>query len=167
MSLHLLLKYVHVLAAIVAVGTNATYGVWMALGARQPESLRAILTGVHFLDNRIANSAYCLLLISGLAMLYAGHLSVRTPWIATALGLYIVAMALGVRGYTPALRSQIQALASGGTQSEAYRREAERGPAVGALVMGGSRSFLFLRVAQPAVLGLLRRAGAVIVSLPR
>src|SRR2546422_165883 len=33
--------------------------------------------------------------------------SVGTPWIATALGLYIVAMALGARGYTPTLRSQI------------------------------------------------------------
>src|SRR2546427_1769102 len=122
MSLNLILKYVHVLAAIVAVGTNATYGVWMALGARQPESLRAILTGVRFLDNRIANPAYGLLLITGLAMLYAGHLSVGIPWIAAALGLYIVAMALGARGYTPALRSQIQALESGGPQSQAYRR---------------------------------------------
>src|SRR5207249_370550 len=95
MSAYLILKYIHVLAAIVAVGTNATYGVWMTLGAAQPDSLRAILRGVRFLDTRVANPAYGLLLITGLAMLYAGHLAIGTPWIATGLGLFIVGRALG------------------------------------------------------------------------
>src|SRR3989441_10466881 len=153
MGLYLVFKYIHVLAAIVAFGTNATYGVWMALGARQPESLGAILTGVRFLDNRIANPAYGLLLITGLAMLYAGHLSVGTPWIATALGLYIVAMALGARGYTPTLRSQIQALESGGPKSEAYRRGAEHGRALGGLFMVVVLIIVFLMVTKPALWG--------------
>ena len=153
MSLYLVLKYIHVLAAIVAVGTNATYGVWMALGARQPESLGAILTGVRFLDNRIANPAYGLLLITGLAMLYAGHLSVGTPWIATALGLYIVAMALGARGYTPTLRSQIQALESGGPKSEAYRRASDRGRTLGLIFMVIVLIIVFLMVTKPALWG--------------
>src|SRR2546422_4752503 len=153
MGLYLVFKYIHVLAAVVAFGTNATYGVWMALGARQPESLRAILTGVRFLDNRIANPAYGLLLISGLAMLYAGHLSVRTPWIATALGLYIVAMALGVRGYTPALRSQIQTLASGGPQSEAYRRASDHGRTLWLILMVIVLIIVFLMVIKPALWG--------------
>jgi len=153
MSLYPILKYIHVLAAIVAVGTNATYGVWMALGARQPESLRAILTGVRFLDNRIANPAYGLLLITGLAMLYAGHLAVGIPWIATALGLYIVAIALGARGYTPALRSQIQALESGGPQSEAYRRASDHGRTRGLIVMVIVLIILFLMVTKPALWG--------------
>ena len=153
MSLYLVLKYIHVLAAIVAFGTNATYGVWMALGARQPESLRAILTGVRFLDNRIANPAYGLLLISGLAMLYAGRLSVGTPWIATALGLYIVAMALGARGYTPTLRSQIQALESGGPKSEAYRRASDHGRTLGLIFMVIVLIIVFLMVTKPALWG--------------
>jgi len=125
----------------------------MALGARQPESLRAILTGVRFLDNRIANPAYGLLLISGLAMLYAGHLSVGTPWIATALGLYIVAMALGARGYTPTLRSQIQALESGGPKSEAYRRASDRGRTLGLIFMVIVLIIVFLMVTKPALWG--------------
>src|SRR2546426_9917502 len=153
MGLYLVFKYIHVLAAVVAFGTNATYGVWMALGARQPESLRAILTGVRFLDNRIATPAYGLLLITGLAMLYAGHLSVGTPWIATALGLYIVAMALGARGYTPALRTQIQALESGGPQSEAYRRASGRGCTPGVIFMGIVLIIVFLMVTKPALWG--------------
>jgi len=153
MGLYLVFKYIHVLAAVVAFGTNATYGVWMALGARQPESLRAILTGVRFLDNRIANPAYGLLLISGLAMLYAGRLSVGTPWIATALGLYIVAMALGARGYTPTLRSQIQALESGGPKSEAYQRASDRGRTLGLIFMVIVLIIVFLMVTKPALWG--------------
>ena len=153
MSSYLILKYIHVLAVIVAVGTNATYGVWMALGARQPDSLRAILSGVGFLDNRIANPAYGLLLITGLAMLYAGHLSVSTPWIATALGLYVVAMALGARGATPALRTQLQALESGGLQSERYQRAAARGRTLGVIFMVLVLVITFLMVAKPALWG--------------
>src|SRR5438445_11295333 len=103
----------------------------MTLGAAQPESLRAILRGVRFLDNRIANPAYGLLLITGLAMLYAGHLALATPWIATGLGLFIVGMAIGARGYTPALRSQIQALEAGGPKSDVYRRASYLGRKIG------------------------------------
>lgn len=153
MNLYLLLKYVHVLAAIVAVGANATYGVWMALGAGQPESLGAILRGVRFLDTRIANPAYGLLLITGLAMLYAGHQAIGTPWIATALGLFIVGMALGARGYTPALRNQIQALESGGPRSEAYRRASDRGRTIGLLFMVLVLIILFLMVTKPVLWG--------------
>ena len=153
MSAYLILKYIHVLAAIVAVGTNATYGVWMTLGAAQPDSLRAILRGVRFLDTRIANPAYGLLLITGLAMLYAGHLAIGTPWIATGLGLFIVGMALGARGYTPALRGQIQALEAGGPQSEAYRRASDRGRAIGLLFMVLVLVIIFLMVVKPTLWG--------------
>src|SRR5437667_7989396 len=151
MSVYLVLKYIHVLAAIVAVGANATYGVWMALGAAQPESLRAILTGVRFLDNRIANPAYGLLLITGLAMLYAGHLALATPWIATGLGLFIVGMAVGARGYTTALRSQIPALEAGGPESEVYRRASDRGRTTGLVFMVLVLILLFVMVTQPAL----------------
>lgn len=151
MNAYLILKFIHVLAAIVAVGANATYGVWMALGAGNRESLRAILRGVHFLDSRIANPAYGLLLITGLAMLYAGHLSVATPWIAAALILFAAGIALGARGYTPALRSQIQALESSGAQSDAYRRASDRGRTIGLLFMVLVLIIVFLMVTKPAL----------------
>jgi len=153
MSAYLILKYIHVLAAIVAVGTNATYGVWMALGAAQPDSLHAILRGARFLDTRVANPAYGLLLITGLAMLYAGHLAIGTPWIATGLGLFIVGMALGARGYAPALRGQIQALEAGGPQSEAYRRASDGGRAIGLLFMVLVLVIIFLMVVKPTLWG--------------
>jgi hypothetical protein len=37
MTLYVLLKFVHVLLAIVAIGFNASYGVWLVRAGREPE----------------------------------------------------------------------------------------------------------------------------------
>lgn len=153
MSVYLILKFIHVLSAIVAVGTNATYGVWMALGGAQPQSLRAILQGVRVLDNRIANPAYGVLLITGLVLLEAGRLPLATPWVVAALILFVAGVLLGVLGYSPALRGQIQALESGGPQSEVYRLASNRGRAIGLLFMALVLIIIFLMVVKPALWG--------------
>lgn len=153
MNLYLLLKYVHILMAIVAVGANATYGIWLARGARESQHLSHVLNGIRFLDNRIANPAYGLLFITGLAMVYVGNLSWRTPWIEAAVILYIVFAVLGFRGYSPALLRQIAAAESGGPQSERYRRAEASGRTLGLLVMVVVLVILFLMVAKPALWG--------------
>ena len=53
----LLLKTVHILAAITAVGSNLAYGAWGARGNRDPEHLGFVLRGIKFIDDRIANPA--------------------------------------------------------------------------------------------------------------
>lgn len=153
MSAYTILRFIHVLLAIVAVGTNATYGVWMALGAREPQSLRTILRGIRVLDSRIANPAYGLLLVTGLAMLYAGNLRVTTPWILSAIVLYVVASALGLRGYSAALRTQIKALDSEGPQSATYRRAADRGRTVGLVFIMLVLIIVLFMVTKPALWG--------------
>lgn len=69
------LKWLHVLAAVTAVGANITYGVWISRGSRHPESLPFTLSGIKLIDDRIANPAYGLLLITGLLMVYVARLS--------------------------------------------------------------------------------------------
>ena len=44
-----LLKFVHVLLAITAVGSNITYGVWNALAAREPAHAPFAVKGIAFL----------------------------------------------------------------------------------------------------------------------
>ena len=44
-----LLKFVHVLLVITAVGSNITYGVWNALAAREPAHAPFALKGIAFL----------------------------------------------------------------------------------------------------------------------
>ena len=91
-----LIKFVHVVAAITAVGFNLSYGVWLATTARAPEHRLHVLRGIKFLDDRLANPAYVLLLVTGLAMVGVGSLSFTTTWIAAALVLYVALVVLGL-----------------------------------------------------------------------
>jgi uncharacterized membrane protein len=125
------LKFIHVLLAIVAVGANATYGIWIARASRRPEILPGVLRTIKFLDDRVANPSYGFLLLTGLGLVWLGDWPLRTPWIATALVLFAVMALLGVGLYTPALRKQIDALERHGFQSAAYRHAATRGTAFG------------------------------------
>ena len=62
------LKALHVLLAIVAVGFNMSYGVWLARAAREPQQYGYVLRGIKFLDDRVANPAYGGLLLVGLLL---------------------------------------------------------------------------------------------------
>src|SRR5260370_37782331 len=68
MSWYLLLKFIHVLLAITALGSNITYGVWNMLAAREPANLPFALRGISLLDRVDANPLYGLLLLTGLGL---------------------------------------------------------------------------------------------------
>src|SRR2546430_4666547 len=121
------IKFVHVLLAIVAVGFNASYGIWLARAAREPAHLGHVLRGIKILDDRFANPAYVLLLLTGLANVFIAGIPLTTPWILGALVLWALLLALGAGLYTPTLRRQIAALDAGGPESPADRKLAARG----------------------------------------
>jgi uncharacterized membrane protein len=132
-------KFVHILLAVVAVGFNASYAVWLRRAARTPEHELFALRGVKFLDDRIANPAYGLLLLTGLLMVFLSRLRLTTFWIAGALVLWLIAMVSGLALYTPTLRRQIAALEASGAQSAEYkaldRRSTVYGIAVAVVVL--------------------------------
>ena len=68
-------KFFHVLLAIIAVGFNASYGIWIARASKEREHELHVLRGIKILDDRFANPAYGLLLVTGLIMVRLGHLS--------------------------------------------------------------------------------------------
>jgi Predicted integral membrane protein (DUF2269) len=70
MNGYLLLKWIHVLMAITAVGTNITHGAWLTRAARGPQYIAFALRGVKTLDDRIAYPAYGALLLTGLATVF-------------------------------------------------------------------------------------------------
>ena len=130
-SLYLVLKFLHVLLAIVAVGFNASYGVWLARARRHPEHLGHTLHGVKFLDDWFANPAYVLLLLTGLAMVHFGRVPLGTFWIAASLVLWLVTAGIGLGLYSPALRAEIRALETHGPSSPEHQRLARRATAIG------------------------------------
>lgn len=131
MSLYLVLKFVHILLAIVAVGFNASYGVWLSRAAQNPAAAPILLRGVKLLDDRFANPAYGLLLLTGLGMVFAAGYPLNTFWIDAAIVLWVIAVGIGASLYTPALKRQIAALESPGFGSPDYVQAASRATIVG------------------------------------
>ena len=148
---YLLIKWLHVFSAIVAVGANVTYGIWLARAGRNPEALPFTLRGIKLIDDRIANPAYGLLLVTGLAMAFVGGLSLTTPWLLTALVLYVLVALIGLLGYTPTLRRQIEALDREGHESSDYQALARRGGRIGMLLGVLVTVIIFLMVVKPGL----------------
>jgi len=138
-SLYLVLKFIHILAAITAVGANITYGVWNARSQADPAHLGFALKGIKFLDDRIANPAYGVLLLTGLVMIFVGHWSITSLWIVLALVLFVILVVVAVAFYTPLLRDLIKLVDAGDTSSLAFSRLAGRnralGPGIGVIVV--------------------------------
>jgi uncharacterized membrane protein len=145
------LKWLHVLSAIIAVGANATYGIWLARASRDPDNLPFTLKGIKLLDDWIANPAYGLLLITGLGMVLTVSLPLTTPWLLTSLVLYGVLVVVGLLGYTPALRRQIRLLEEAGFSSPNYQAQARRGTIIGIILAVLAISIVFLMVVKPAL----------------
>jgi uncharacterized membrane protein len=144
-----ILKFVHVLLAIVAVGFNASYGIWLARAARERDHETFALRGVKFLDDRVANPAYALLLVTGLLMVWVGDLDLTQFWLLTALVLYAIALVLGLFVYTPTLRNQIAVLGSAGPDATEFQALAKRGTTVGILLAVDVIVIVFLMVTKP------------------
>ena len=139
MSLFVVVKFLHILAAIVAVGLNISYGVWIVRARRDPNHTAFALKGVKFIDDRIANPAYGFLLITGLLMVFLVPYPITTLWILIALILYAALIVLALFFYTPALRDQIKLAEAGDTTSAEFMRLAQRGqilgPVLGVIVL--------------------------------
>lgn len=149
-----IVKWLHILAAIVAVGANITYGVWLARASRQPEVLPFTLRTIKLIDDRMANPAYGFLLLTGLIMVFTVPIPLsRTPWLQVALVFYILLVLLGLLGYTPTLRRQIQLLESEGAASPAYQAMARRGRSIGILLAVVVLIITYLMVVRPQLWG--------------
>jgi uncharacterized membrane protein len=149
LSLYLLLKFAHVLSAIVAVGFNVSYGLWIARARRGPEHMGHVLRGIKFLDDRLANPAYVLLLLTGIAMIVVGDIPTDTLWIGVSLALYIVTAILGLGFYSPTLKKQIEAADRGGPGDPDYQRLAKRGSMLGAIMGVIVVDIIFLMEVKP------------------
>lgn len=147
-----ILKFVHVLMAIVAVGFNASYAIWLRRAARAPEHQSYVLRGIKVLDDRFANPAYGVLLLTGLTMVLTTRgLDLTTFWVLLALILFAVTVVLAAAIYTPTLRKQIEALEAEGAHTPRYqalaKRSAVTGIVLGVIVVG----IVFLMVTKPTL----------------
>lgn len=145
-----LIKYIHVLLAITAVGSNITYAAWNARGAMDPKHLGFALRGVRFIDNYIANPCYFLLPITGLVLRFINYTS-WPRWMVTAIVVYIVLLVVALAGYSPALKRQIQALDAEGEKSATYLMWAGRARITGIISGVFALVIVFMMVVKPSL----------------
>jgi uncharacterized membrane protein len=149
MDWYLPLKLVHILSAIVAVGTNLTYFIWLAAMKERPPSQHAFaLDTIKKLDARLANPAYGILPLTGVIMvLISDGLGFTTFWIAVAIGLYVLVGVIAGAFFAPSLRRQADLAGEAG--SAAYEAAARRTRTTGLITMLPIAGILYLMVLKP------------------
>jgi uncharacterized membrane protein len=153
MSLYAILKYVHILSAVVAFGSNITYALWLTRAEKKPEVLAFTLRTVKIMDDWIANPAYVLLFPTGWWMSSLANWKLTTPWILTALILYAVISIVGLGIYSPTLKKQITLAESVGPSSPEYKKISFRSNSIGIVLNILVLIVIYLMVAKPALWG--------------
>ncbi len=151
MTLYEFLKFLHVLFAIVAVGFNLSYGYWLSRVPNDPERAAGFLRGVKALDDRFANPAYVLLLLTGLGMVFEADIPFSTFWIWASLVLYGAVVLGGLLVFTPTLRRQVALADAGSVRTDAYRAVAVRGGIGGGMVTALVVIIVFFMVTKPTL----------------
>lgn len=143
------IKTLHVLFAIVAVGANITYSVWIARAAREPAHTGYALRGIKFLDDRIANPAYGGLLVLGILLVLGGPWEFSEVWVAVAIGLYLVMGAVALTIYSPTLTKLIAAYEANGSDSAEFAALSGRSRIVGIALAVIVIAIIVLMVVKP------------------
>ena len=144
------LKGVHVLAVVVALGANLTYAFWLARAGADGSRLVFVIESIGRLDRGVANPAYIVTLLAGIGMVLTGPFSFEALWISAAIVLYVVVAVLGFTMYAPAMRRQL-ALAREDPGTPAYAAAARRSQATGLLVTGLVVVIVLLMVLKPTL----------------
>ncbi len=148
MTWYTLLKFLHVLFAITALGSNLTYAFWLRRAGRDQARILFAIEGIRFLDRRIANPAYILLLVTGIAVGLVGEWSFGRGWLATAIGLYVLTAIVGITLFAPAIRRQLAA-AQRDPADAAYAAAARRTNRLALLTTAVVVTIVFLMVTKP------------------
>ncbi len=148
MDAYLLVKFVHVVLAILAVGYNLSYAVWRGMARGDRERLRFTLEGIRTLD-RIANAGYGLLLLTGLTLVFMHQIPITTFWVSTAISLYILVAITGAVFYSRVTRRQRALLDSVGPADPGYAAVERRATLLGVTVTVLVLVIVFLMVVKP------------------
>lgn len=143
------LRVLHVLLAVVAVGANLTYGPWLRLAAREPEHLAFAIRGIRWIDRHVANPAYALLLMTGLPLALWGGIPLTRGWLALALSLYAATALVGVLVFGPVVRRELAALERGGPGDPEYLRRRSQATLLGMVTTAIVLVILTLMVLKP------------------
>lgn len=144
---YLVVKFIHVLVAIVALGASAGLGILLEFYADDLKHGRFVLHAIERMVAYVVLPGYALMLFTGLWMMRLSW-SLTTGWIETAIalwcvGIVIFGLALAI------LRKQMALFDSDGVSAASYRRTALLGRVVGAAGGLVVVALLYLMVFKP------------------
>lgn len=150
--LFLIVKWIHVVSAITALGANITYPLLLRTAGSDPLAKRLALRSIARLEI-LANIGYGVLLVTGFAMLFIGGIPIGTPWVASAIAVYVIVGFLAGGRYTPALRKQIQLAETPGPDSPDYIAAEESTQRLGMIILLLVVVIEFLMTVKPRLWG--------------
>lgn len=143
-----LLKVVHVLAAVTAVGANLTYAVWLRAAGSDRDRLGFTIAGIRRLERRVANPAYIVLAVTGVLMVALGMYSFTTAWIALSIVLYVALALIGSLVFAPAM-TRLADEADRDPTSPGFTAAARRANTLGVVATVIAVIIIVLMVAKP------------------
>lgn len=143
------LDLVHVVLAVVAVGTNLSFPIWMWVAEREGASLASTLRAVRWVDRWVTIPAYLLTAVSGIALMAVEHVDPLALWIWGSTVLFVLLMGLGFVLYRPVSRLRLAA-ATRGPRDVAYRRASRQAAVLDVAILGAALAILALMVVRPA-----------------
>ena len=128
-SQYLLAKLLHILIAVVALGTSAGLGALLEFYGDHPTHGSFVLRAIERITVLVVLPGYALMLVTGIWLVNLSW-SITARWILFALALWAVGI-LGLFSSLVLVRKQRGLLDSSGPTSASYRRVSVLGRAVG------------------------------------
>jgi uncharacterized membrane protein len=146
-SPYLLLKFFHILIAILALGTSAGLGIVLEFYGSHPTHGAFVLRAIRRLVALFVLPGYVLMLVTGLWMVNLAW-PLTTKWIQEAMALWAAGIAI-LLVFLAVLRRQLRALEAEGPATPAYRRISLLGRGLGAGLGLIVITILYLMVFKP------------------
>jgi uncharacterized membrane protein len=127
---YVLVKFFHILIAILALGTSAGLGIVLEFYGDHPTHGAFLLRAIRRVVAFFVIPGYVLMLVTGLWMVNLSW-PLTTEWIKTALVLWCIGLAL-LAIFLVVLRRQLGLLETGGAGSSSYQRVSLLGRGLGA-----------------------------------
>ena len=149
--LYTILKFIHILAAVSAIGGSTSYSIWLAQARMKPETLLFALRSILIIDTRIGLGSYVLLLITGIGAAQVGGISLGTPWISLSFALLLIALLLGRLVQAPAARTLIALIEAGKFGAPEHIALSKRMRGMGMFLSLFSLAIFYLMVFKPVL----------------
>jgi uncharacterized membrane protein len=144
---YLLLKFLHILIAMLALGTSAGLGIALEFYGRHPVHGPFLLRVIRRMVAFFVLPGYVLMLVTGLWMVSISW-PLTTKWVQEAVALWAVGIAV-LAGFLVVVGRQLRMLETEGPGSRSYQRVSLVGRALGAGLGLVVISILYLMVFKP------------------